>query len=377
MGSDHTVPPRFEPPRRLLLAPGPSAVNPRVLEAMARPMIGHLDPETMRMLHEIQSMLRDVFRTGNELTFPVSGTGTAGMECALTNVLEPGDVALALVSGAFAERMKEIALRCRAEVHVVGGQWGNPVPEEAVADALATHPTAKAVLAVHAETSTGLRQPLEGIGRLCRERGTLFVVDAVASLGGIPVEVDGWGIDVCYSGSQKCLSVPPGLAPITFSPKAQTARVERKSPMNSFYLDVLPISQYLGTERLYHHTAPVPMLYALHEGLRIVLEEGLEARWRRHEEIGAEVLAALEERGFEPFPPEGYRLPEVVCVRLPEGLDDRPARKRLLDEFGIEVAGGLGALAGKVWRVGLMGESCNRDAAKALLEAIDQVVPAR
>jgi len=340
-------------------------------------MIGHLDPETMRMLHEIQSMLRDVFRTGNELTFPVSGTGTAGMECALTNVLEPGDVALALVSGAFAERMKEIALRCRAEVHVVGGQWGNPVPEEAVADALATHPTAKAVLAVHAETSTGLRQPLEGIGRLCRERGTLFVVDAVASLGGIPVEVDGWGIDVCYSGSQKCLSVPPGLAPITFSPRAVAARIERGDrPMNSFYLDVLPISRYLGTERLYHHTAPVSMLYGLHEGLRIVLEEGLEARWRRHEEIGAEVLAALEERGFEPFPPSGYRLPEVICVRLPEGVDDRVARKRLLDEFGIEIAGGLGELAGKVWRVGLMGESCTRDSAKALLDAIDLVLAA-
>ena len=201
-------------------------------------------------------------------------------------------------------------------------------------------------------------------------------MDAVASLGGIQVEVEGWNIDVCYSGSQKCLSVPPGLAPITFSPRAVEQRVERGDrPMNSFYLDILPISRYLGTERLYHHTAPISMLYALHEGLRIVLEEGLEARWQRHEEIGAETLAALEERGFEPVPPPGYRLPEVICVRLPGGVDDRVARRRLLDEFGIEVAGGLGELAGKVWRVGLMGESCTRDAVKALLEAIDQVLP--
>jgi alanine-glyoxylate transaminase/serine-glyoxylate transaminase/serine-pyruvate transaminase len=368
------VPPRFDPPRRILLAPGPSAVHPRVLEAMARPMIGHLDPETLRMLHEIQGMLRQVFRTENELTFPVSGTGTAGMECALMNVLEPGDVALVLVSGAFAERMREIATRCRADVKVIGGRWGVPVSDGDVAQALEAHPDAKAVCAVHAETSTGLFQPLEGIGRLCREHGALFLVDAVASLGGIPLEADEWNIDVCYSGSQKCLSVPPGLAPITFSPKARAARVERKSPMNSFYLDVLPISQYLGTERLYHHTAPVAMLYALHEGLRIVLEEGMEARWRRHEEMGAEVLAALEERGFEPFPPLGHRLPQVVCVRLPEGLDDRAGRKRLLDEFGIEVAGGLGELSGKVWRVGLMGESCNRDAVKSLLSAIDELL---
>jgi alanine-glyoxylate transaminase/serine-glyoxylate transaminase/serine-pyruvate transaminase len=342
---------------------------------MARPLIGHMDPETLRMLHEIQAMLRQVFRTENEMTFPVSGTGTAGMECAVMNILEPGDLALVLVSGAFAERMKEIAVRARAEVHVLGGRWGVPVADDEVAEALEAHPTTKAVLAVHAETSTGLRQPLEAIGRLCHDHGALFAVDAVASLGGIPVETDRWNIDVCYSGSQKCLSVPPGLAPITFSPRAVAQRIERGDrPMNSFYLDILPISRYLGTERLYHHTAPISMLYGLHEGLRIVLEEGLEARWRRHEEIGAEMLAALEERGFESVPPPGYRLPEVICVRLPEGLEDRVARKQLLDEFGIEVAGGLGELAGRVWRVGLMGESCTRDAAKALLEAIDQLV---
>jgi alanine-glyoxylate transaminase/serine-glyoxylate transaminase/serine-pyruvate transaminase len=357
------------------MAPGPSTVHPRVLQALAKPLIGHLDPATLRMLTEIQSMLREVFRTKNELTFPVSGTGTAGMECALMNVIEPGDVALVLVSGAFAERMKEIAVRCGAEVHVLGGTWGRPVGDPEVATALRDHPEAKVVAVVHAETSTGMLQPLEGIGELCRAHGAMLVVDAVASLGGIPVEVDRWGIDVCYSGSQKCLSVPPGLAPVTFSPKAVGVRIERDRPMNSFYLDVLPISQYLGSERLYHHTAPISMLYGLHEGLRIVLEEGLEARWQRHEEIGGELLAALVERGFEPFPPPGYRLPEVICVRLPESLQDKPARERLLDEFGIEVAGGLGELAGKVWRVGLMGESCNREYVKALLDAIDQVLP--
>jgi alanine-glyoxylate transaminase / serine-glyoxylate transaminase / serine-pyruvate transaminase len=367
----------FDPPRRLLMAPGPSAANPRVLEAMARPVIGHLDPAALRLLNEIQAMLREVFRTQNAMTFPVSGSGTAGMECALMNVLEPGDVAMVLVSGAFAERLAEIARRCRADVRVLGGTWGEPVPEEVVADALDGAGPVKAVCAVHAETSTGLRQPLEGIARLCSERGVLFAVDAVASLGGIPVEVDAWGIDICYSGSQKCLSVPPGLAPITFSDRAVAAREARPDgvPLNSFYLDILPISRYmLGRERLYHHTAPINMLYGLHEGLRIVLEEGLEARWRRHEEIGAEVTAALEERGFRPVPPAGYRLPEVICVRPPEGLDERAARRRLLDEFGIEVAGGLGPLAGQVWRVGLMGESCNRDYAKALLEAIDLIL---
>ena len=368
------IPSRFEPPRRRLLAPGPSAVHPRVLEAMARPVIGHLDPETLRMLDEIQGMLREVFRTENELTFPVSGTGTAGMECALANVLERGDVAIVMVSGAFAERMAEIARRTGADVQVVGGRWGEPIGLDEVEASLRAHPNAKAVCAVHAETSTGLFQPLEGISDLCREHRALFVVDAVASLGGIPLEADAWGIDVGYSGSQKCLSVPPGLAPITCSPAARAAREERASPPTSFYLDVLPISRYLGGDRLYHHTAPISMLYALHEGLRIVLEEGLEARWRRHAEIGAELAAALEERGFRPVPPQGYRLPIVICVRLPEGLEDQPNRRRLLTEYGIEVAGGLGELAGKVWRVGLMGESYNRDNAQALVKAIDELV---
>ena len=350
-------------------------MHARVLAAMSRPVIGHLDPATMQMLDDIKSMLRVVFRTENELTFPVSGTGTAGMECALLNVIEPGDLAVVAVSGAFAERMREIAIRCGAQVETVGGTWAEPVSAQEIAAVLKRRPEAKVVSVVHAETSTGMLQPLEEIGEVCRSHGALLVVDAVASLGGIPVEVDGWGIDVCYSGSQKCLSAPPGLAPITFSPRAVSVREQRSGPARSFYLDALFIWKYLGTERVYHHTAPISMLYALHEALRIVLEEGLEARWMRHDEIGTETLTALEERGFRPVPPAGHRLPQVICVSLPETIvDEKMARTRLREEFGIEVAGGLGEFDGKVWRVGLMGESCNRDYVKALLAAIDQII---
>jgi alanine-glyoxylate transaminase/serine-glyoxylate transaminase/serine-pyruvate transaminase len=368
------IPPRFEPPERLLLGPGPSMVNPRVLRIMSNPVIGHLDPATLEMLTETQAMLRQAFRTENELTYPVSGTGTAGMECALTNVLEPGDTAVILVSGLFAARMRDIARRLGAGVISLGDRWGEPVPPEEVATALQDHPGTKAVLAVHAETSTGLYQPVREIGDLCRDRETLFVVDAVASLGGMEVEVDRWGIDVCYAGSQKCLSAPPGLAPITFSPKAYDVMESRRAPPPSFYLDALLIKRYVGNERLYHHTAPVSMLYALHEALRLVLEEGLEERWLRHQEIGAELLSALEERGFRPVPPEGYRMPQLAAVWLPDGFEDQPNRTRLLREFGIEVAGGLGDFGGKIWRVGVMGESCTRDNVKVFVEALDQLL---
>jgi alanine-glyoxylate transaminase / serine-glyoxylate transaminase / serine-pyruvate transaminase len=365
---------RFEPPARTLMGPGPSNVPAAVLEAMARPVIGHLDPACLRMLDEIEDMLRTIFRTSNELTFPVSGTGTAGMECALMNVLEPGDVAIVVVSGFFAERMREIAIRTGARVETVGGEWGHPVDPDAVYEALQRYPEAKAVCAVHAETSTGVCQPLEEIGQLCSAHGALFLVDAVASLGGIPVDADGWQIDVTYSGSQKCLSVPPGLAPITFSPRAVRAREQRVAPPQTFYLDALFIWKYVGKERRYHHTAPVNMLYGLHEGLRLILEEGLEKRLRRHEEIGAELLEGLQERGFQPVPPEGFRLPQLAVVSLPHGLDDRGARLRLLEEFGIEVGGGLGEFAGKVWRIGVMGASADRENLKALFGALDQIL---
>lgn len=368
------IPSRFDVPERLLMGPGPSMVHPRVLRAMSNQVIGHLDPATLRMLTEIQEMLRQVFRTSNELTYPVSGTGTAGMECALTSLLEPGDVAVILVSGFFAARMREIARRLGAEVISLGDRWGEPVAMEEVSRTLEEHPDAKAVLVVHGETSTGLHQHLPEIGELCRNRDVLFVVDAVATLGGMELDVDGWGIDVCYAGSQKCLSAPPGLAPITFSPNAFRAMESRRRPPPSFYLDALLIRHYVGAERLYHHTAPISTLYALHEALRLVLEEGLEERWRRHQEIGAELLMALEDRGFRAVPAEGFRMPQLAAVWLPEGFEDRPNRERLLHEFGIEVAGGLGDFAGKVWRVGVMGESCTRDNVKTFVEALDQLL---
>jgi alanine-glyoxylate transaminase/serine-glyoxylate transaminase/serine-pyruvate transaminase len=369
-----STPERFVPPHRLLMGPGPSAVNPRVLAAMSAPVIGHLDPATFDMMNQVQDMLRAVFQTSNELTYPVSGTGTAGMETALANVLEPGDVAITLVSGFFAERMREIASRCGAEIVTVGGEWGRPIEPDDVAHALESHPGAKAVSAVHVETSTGLLQPLEELARLAAEHEALFIVDAVASLGGVEMDVDGWGIDVCYSGSQKCLSAPPGLAPITFSGRAYAVMEGRTRPPSTFYLDASQIRRYVGNERLYHHTAPVSTLYALHEALRIVLEEGLKERWRRHEEIGAELLAVLEDRGFKPVPPEGYRVPYLASVWLPEGFEDKPNRGRLLQDFGIEIAGGLGQFAGKIWRVGVMGESCNREYVKAFTEALDAIM---
>lgn len=368
------IPPPFAVPQRLLMGPGPSMVNPRVLRAMSKPMIGHLDPAAHAMLGEIKEMLLEAFRTTSDLTYAVSGTGTAGMECALTSVLEPGDAAVVLVSGFFAARMREITQRLGAEVISLGDRWGEPIDVEQVARALEKQPGTKAVFAVHGETSTGLHQPLPEIGELCRQRDVLFVVDAVATLAGMELEVDGWGIDVCYAGSQKCLSAPPGLAPITFSSKAFQVMESRRRPPSSFYLDALLINRYVGSERLYHHTAPISTLYALHEALRMVLEEGVEERWRRHEEIGGELLTALEDRGFRPVPPEGFRMPQLAAVWLPEGFEDRPNRTRLLEDFGIEVAGGLGEFAGKVWRVGTMGESCTLDNVKAFVEALDRLL---
>jgi len=363
-------------PQRMLFGPGPSDVAPSVLEAMARPVVGHLDPAFVGLLDEIGSMLRTVFRTANPVTFAVSGTGSAGMEMALVNLLEPGDRAVIGVAGVFGERLAEIARRCGARVDTVAVEWGRAVDPQQIADALRSGP-AKLVAIVHAETSTGVRQPVDEIARLAGDAGALIVVDAVTSLAGIPVEVDGWGIDVCYSGTQKCLSVPPGLAPITFSPRAMEAIAARAAPVPSWYLDVTLITKYWGAERVYHHTAPISMLYALHEGLRLVLEEGLEARWKRHETLGAELRQRLERMGFELLAAEGFRLPQLTTAALPGGADERALRRRLLDEHGIEVGGGLGAFAGRAWRIGLMGESCRPEKLDQLTAAIESVLRAR
>jgi alanine-glyoxylate transaminase/serine-glyoxylate transaminase/serine-pyruvate transaminase len=360
-------------PERLLFGPGPSDVAPSVLEAMARPVVGHLDPAFVALLDEIGSMLRSVFRTANDVTFAVSGTGSAGMEMALVNLLEPGERAVVGVAGVFGERLAEIVRRCDADVEVVSAPWGSPVPPEAIDAALAGRRT-KLVAIVHAETSTGMRQPIDDVCAIARAHGALSVVDAVTSLAGIPLLVDEWGIDVCYSGSQKCLSVPPGLSPITFSPLAMEAIGARRSPVRSWYLDVSLITRYWSAERVYHHTAPISMLYALHEGLRLVLDEGLETRWKRHEELGGALQKALVQMGFELLAADGFRLPQLTAAALPAEVDEKAARRRLLEEFGIEVGGGLGAFAGKAWRIGLMGESCRKDKLERLLAAIASVL---
>lgn len=359
---------------RLLLGPGPSNAPPEVLGALGRPLVGHLDPEFLDLLDETAERLRRVFRTENRLTFAVSGTGSAGMEAALVNVLEPGDVAVVCVNGVFGGRMADVCRRAGAEVVTVEAPWGRSVHPDRVAEALDRHPRTKVVSLVHAETSTGVAQPVEEIARTAREHGALVVLDTVTSLAGMPVEVDRWGVDVCYSGTQKCLSVPPGLAPITFSDRAVEAVRAREEPVRSWYLDVTMLERYWGSDRVYHHTAPVSMVGALHAGLGVVLDEGLEARWERHRLLGGKLTKGLEERGFSYAAEEGHRLPMLHCVRLPGEAEEGPARRRLLSEFAIEVGGGLGDFSGTCWRVGLMGHSCRERNVTTLLGAVDEVL---
>ena len=368
------VPAAARPPDRLLLGPGPSPVPNAVLQAQARPVVGHLDPWFLQVMDDIAGMLRQVFRTDNALTFPVSGTGSAGMETAIVNVVEPGDTVIVGVNGVFGGRLADAARRAGAEVVTLDRDWGRVIDPGQVADALAAHPHARAVVLVHAETSTGAHQPLAEIGALVAETPALLVVDAVTSLGGVPVEVDAWNLDVVHSGTQKCLSVPPGLAPITFSPKAEQVLDGRTSPVRSWYLDVSAIRRYWGAEageRAYHHTAPVSALLGLHEGLRIVLDEGLEARWARHRDTGGRLQAALADRGLPLLAQDGHRLPQLTSVGWPGGVDEADLRRRLLAEHGIEVGGGLGTFAGSAWRIGLMGHGATHANVEQLLRALD------
>ncbi len=368
---------QFDPPRRILMGPGPSNVDPRVLLAMARPTVGHLDPEFLEMMNQVSSQLRQLFSTANELTFAISATGSAGMETAFVNVLEPGDTAVIGVNGVFGMRMSAVAERAGAKVVTVESPWGEPLDVGALIEAHAAHPDARLLAVVHAETSTGVLQPLDELGAHLRGSDTLFLVDAVTSLGGVPVQVDGWGIDVCYSGTQKCLSVPPGLSPITFSKRAVERARSRATPVQSWYLDTNLIASYWGGERAYHHTAPINALYGLHEGLRLVLEEGLEARYERHRTLGRALQNGLVERGMELLVAEPYRLPQLTSVRLPDGVDDKTFRRALLDDYDIEIGGGLGPLAGQVWRVGLMGETCRWDNVTLFLNALDVLMEGR
>lgn len=373
MSPPDAVPERATPPERLLLGPGPSPVHERVLEAQARPLVGHLDPWFLDRTDEIAAMLRAVMRTDNRLTFAVSGTGSAGMEAAVVNVVEPGDTVIVGVNGVFGARLADTAQRAGATVVAIEAPMGRIIEPDAVAEAVRTHPDAKAVLLVHAETSTGVHQPLREVGDVLADRDTLLVVDAVTSLGGVPVEVDAWGVDVMYAGTQKCLSVPPGLAPVSFSAKAEAVLDRRSTPVRSWYLDVPAIRSYWGAERAYHHTAPISALLGLHEGLRLVLEEGLERRWERHRRVGERLRAALVERGWSLFAEEGHRLPQLTATTAPEGSDVGTIRRALLDRHGIEVGGGLGELAGRGLRIGLMGEGATGDNVDRLVAALDDV----
>ena len=356
------------------MGPGPSNVSPDVAQALARPLTGHLDPEFLRILDEVSERLRAVFRTSNRITFAVSGTGSAGMEAALVNVLEPGDEAIVGVNGVFGERMADIAGRCGATVVRVEAPWGEAIAAADVAAALRAHPRARVVALVHAETSTGVAQPVAEIAELVGRYAALFVLDCVTSLGGMPVEVDAWGVDVCYSGTQKCLSVPPGLAPITFSDRAMDVVRARRAPPQSWYLDVTMLERYWGSERVYHHTAPVAMITALHAGLGLLLAEGLEASWDRHARTARLLMDGLCARGFVYVPNESLRLPMLHCVRLPAGVDEADTRRCLLTDFGVEVGAGLGPFRGECWRIGLMGYTCTERNVRTLLGALDQVL---
>jgi alanine-glyoxylate transaminase/serine-glyoxylate transaminase/serine-pyruvate transaminase len=362
--------PELQNPPRLLLGPGPSMVHPRVLRAMASPMIGHLDPYFLQVMETTQTLLRYVFGTSNDLTIPISGTGSAAMESSLANVIEPGDPVLICINGYFGHRMQDMANRYGAQVHTLEKPWGEVFEAGEVGQALATNP-AKVVALVHAETSTGALQPLAEIAAVVHEAGALFLVDAVTSLGGVPVEVDRNGLDICYSGSQKCLSCPPGLGPITFGPRAVEVLQSRKTPVANWYLDLTMIQKYWGKERTYHHTAPISSNFALYEGLRIVAEEGLEARYDRHRRNAELLWAGLEGMGLELHVAHPNRLPSLTTVRIPQGIDGNAVRQRLLEEYNIEIAGGLGELKGKVWRIGLMGYSSRRENVALLLAALE------
>jgi alanine-glyoxylate transaminase / serine-glyoxylate transaminase / serine-pyruvate transaminase len=359
--------------QRILLGPGPSNVHPRVLQALSLPLVGHLDPQFVELMNQIQEMLRYVFQTQNSLTIPVSGTGSAGMEAALCNFIEPGDAVLVCVMGYFGERLVEMASRYGAQITRIDRPWGEAFTLEDVAAALQKKP-AHLVAMIHAETSTGVMQPMQGMAELVHAQGGLLVMDCVASLGGVPVKVDEWGVDIAFSGSQKCLSVPPGLAPITVSPRAQAYLSARNSKIANWYLDLTMVSKFWGKERTYHHTAPISLNYALYEGLKLVTEEGLEARWERHR-LNAELLCeGLEKLGLELIVPVPHRLASITTMKIPEGADDLAVRSALLNDYGIEIAGGIGGNKGKVWRIGLMGHSSQRENVNLVLAALKELL---
>ncbi len=362
------------PKAKLLLGPGPSNSDPRVLRAMSEPTLGHLDPDFVAIMDETTELLKYVFNTKNSLTIPISGTGSAGMEAALVNTVEPGDKVIICVAGVFGERMVDVAERAGATVVRVDTPWGEPVDPEDVAKAIRRNPGAKLLGIVHAETSTGVLQPLDDIARLARENGMRIVVDAVTSLGGMDVPVDRLNLDFVYSGTQKCLSCPPGLAPITVNSATAEFIKNRETKCRSWYLDLGMIQRYWGSERFYHHTAPINMIYALNESLRIIKEEGLEARYQRHADTQQFLIESLAPLGIKPVVNQPFRLPSLTTVWTPEGVDEASVRKRLLDEYNIEIGAGLGVFKGKIWRIGLMGTNSRKSNVVFFLAALKEIL---
>jgi len=365
----------FQPPKRILLGPGPSPVDDRILSAMAAPVLGHLDPLFLQCMDDVQSLLRYVFETENRVTIPISATGSAGMEAALVNVIEPGDEVVVCIHGVFGERMRDIVERSGAKAIVVEAKWGEAIDPGRIESALNSSSRPRALSIVHAETSTGVLQDLSGLAEMAHEHGALLIVDAVTSLGGHPVGIDRNGIDICYSGTQKCLGAPPGLSPITFNERALDRIRSRKSKVQSWYLDITMVERYWGDDRTYHHTAPISMNYALREALRLVYEEGLEPRWRRHELNHRALVAGVEAMGLSMAVAADNRLWSLNAVSVPEGVDDARVRSRLLDE-NIEIGGGLGPLKGKIWRIGLMGSGSTRENVLLVLDALHRALNA-
>jgi alanine-glyoxylate transaminase / serine-glyoxylate transaminase / serine-pyruvate transaminase len=366
--------PELKPPARVLLGPGPSNVHPRVIKAMVSPVLGHLDPDFIKVMEDVKKLLRIVFRTSNEISFPISGTGSAGMEAAMANLIEDGNEVVVGAAGVFGQRLADIGERLGAKVRRVEAEWGRIVEPEQIEKALKEAKNPRLVALVHAETSTGVHQPVEEVGKLAHRYGAMFVMDAVTSLGCVPVETDRWEVDVCYSCTQKGIGAPPGLAPITFSARAMEGVRKRKHKCRSWYLDVAMIEQYWGPTRVYRHTAPITVNYALYEALRMVVEEGLEARWKRHAANAAALQAGLAGMGLEMAAQEGYWLPQLAAVRVPKGIDEGKVRAELLRLFNIEVGAGLGPFKGKVWRIGLMGESSRRENVMLILNALEEIL---
>lgn len=367
---------QFHPPRRTLMGPGPSDVNPRILEALSRPTIGHLDPEFIRLMDEIKGLLQYAFKTKNQLTLPVSAPGSAGMEACFVNLLEPGDTVVVCQNGVFGGRMKENVERCGAKPIMVEDAWGSAVDPEKVEQALKAHPEAKVLAFVHAETSTGAFSDAKALCALAKQYDCLTIVDTVTSLGGIVVDVDGWGADAVYSGTQKCLSCVPGISPVTFSDRAIAAIKARKHKVQSWFLDMDLVMGYWGgeTKRAYHHTAPINALYGLHEALLILKEEGLEAAWERHMLNHRALAAGFEAMGLSLVVDSSCRLPQLNSVAIPPGVDDGLVRQTLLKNYNLEIGAGLGALAGKVWRIGLMGYASNKTNVLFCLSALENTL---